>query len=158
MLLRFSPLWNRLVFHYLGIGLGFSEPSKRHQYHFYLCSMYSFFPDQSARNNVSKELKPARTGTVWHGAEGTSRVPWLYVWVPFGISENNCMVKVWPVPHALLSSIVATERGHWSELSLAFRSGFTFELTDFIQKRTQEWINIHAALIMKGSWQGVKQK
>lgn len=26
----------------------------------------------------------------------------------------------------VLSSIVATERGHWSELSLAFHPGFTF--------------------------------
>lgn len=39
----------------------------------------------------------------------------------------------------LLSSVVATERGNWSELSLAFCPGFTFdEFIDVIQKRTQE--------------------
>lgn len=31
----------------------------------------------------------------------------------------------------LFSSIVATERGHWSELSSAFHPGFTFELVVF---------------------------
>lgn len=37
------------------------------------------------------------------------------------------------------SSVVATEKGNWSELSLSFCPGFTFdEFTDVIQKRTQE--------------------
>ena len=99
MLLRFSPLWNRMVFHYLGNGLGFSGPSKRHWYHFYLCSIYLFFLDQSARNNVSKEMKSAKAGSLWRGAESTSRVSWLYVWVHLGVFENNCVVTVWTVQH-----------------------------------------------------------